>query len=1159
MSDSVERIVGGRYRVERELGKGGMGVVYLGRDLTREMDVAIKLCRRQDARAMLWLKREFRVVASLRHPNLVELFDLVAHGFDCYFTMEYLVGVDPWKWVTTSEFGGDETDTLAPLRQLPRTLTAPGVPPNVDFSRARAILAQLAEAIAFLHARGVVHRDIKPSNVLVVNGTAKLLDFGLALDRDRLDGEVARETRIVGTPAYMAPEYVAKQLVTPAMDVYSLGVLAFQLLTGVSPNSPGRDKNMPLPRASRLHPAIPRDLDIVIEQMVSPDPARRPSALEVATRIAKSSTQPTRPSRRVERFVGRARELEQINQFVMDEAPRAHVVVVRGPSGVGKSALVEEALRRARISGDSPELVWRGRCHERELVPYRAFDFVVDDLAAELVRDPQLVAGIEYAGALSRGFPSLGRALATLELAGPVDDLRVERERSLLAMAELFDLALAGYRGVVVIDDLQWADKDSLELLEVIVTRVSRPLAIIATWSDSGTSSEALAAIVARVSAKIVALEPMANIELAELVASVAPVAPIDQIRAAIEVAAGSPYLAELIGRELGESGELDPRHAEARLLARLSADERAIIDLTTIATSGTTFDQLRELTQLPSAQLASLVRSLEHERVIKLSPSASGDPIYSCYHQRLRDAASAAIDIADRRALHRRFAELGEIQHAAPDQLAHHFEQAGERSHAARWAIAAGDAARKQLAWAVATDWYARAVALGETSAREQLAECLFLGGKLAEAAAVYEELAAADGGHRWRVRAAESYIKLGELERGLAIIDGVLAAHGEPRAQNRIASTARTLAVTSRWLLPMRKRQPPNDVLLAAYRVIASFLSTPYPIEAFEYVMRSVAAADQLRDRDNHGMGMAMLAVYLGIGTLGRFGDRAVHIAAQSGAPYPRMVAAGATGILATIRGDWTGMRRAHEEGHRICMQLGLQKSWEASFLRTYTALGEYLAGEPARAIVILDELTESSEDLFARALIGSYRARALLLDGQLEAARAAEHGVATAPVAKRGLAAIYRQLFAGELALADGDWRRAEAIGNELARHARSEWLSAIPAVSAMIEQLIATAELGRGDRDAAGRARRRARKLERASKVSFHAVTALRLRGQAELRLGNTGEAKRVLEQAAAIGTQRGSKLDNLAIARLLGKQVDLGSLAFAVHWSTAGMV
>ena len=269
--------------------------------------------------------------------------------------------------------------------------------------------------------------------------------------------------------------------------------------------------------------------------------------------------------------------------------------------------------------------------------------------------------------------------------------------------------------------------------------------------------------------------------------------------------------------------------------------------------------------------------------------------------------------------------------------------------------------------------------------------------------------------------------------------------------------------------------------------------------------------------------------------------------------------MVAAGASGILATLRGDWDAMRRAHDEGHRICMKLGLQKSWEASFLRTYSALGEYYAGEPARAIAILDDLADTSDDLFARALIGSYRARALLLDGQLDAARAALREVADAPVAKRGLAAMYRQVFMGELALADGEWARAEAIGNELARHARREWLSAIPAVSAMIDILIATAELGRGDRAAALRARARARKLERRGRVSFYFVTALRLRGQAELRLGNVTEANRILLRAAAAGAQRGSKIDRLAIDCLLGKPVDLGSLAFAVRWSTAGMV
>src|SRR5213075_3128860 len=83
-----------------ELGHGGMGVLYLGGDLRRDMDVAIKLCGRTDTLAMLWLKREFRVVASLRHPNLVELQELVAREGICYFTMEYVAGVDPRRWVT---------------------------------------------------------------------------------------------------------------------------------------------------------------------------------------------------------------------------------------------------------------------------------------------------------------------------------------------------------------------------------------------------------------------------------------------------------------------------------------------------------------------------------------------------------------------------------------------------------------------------------------------------------------------------------------------------------------------------------------------------------------------------------------------------------------------------------------------------------------------------------------------------------------------------------------------------------------------------------------------------------------------------------------------------------------------------------------------------
>src|SRR5262249_49477458 len=132
---------------------------------------------------------------------------------------------------------------------------------------------------------------------------------------------------------------------------------------------------------------------------------------------------------------------------------------------------------------------------------------------------------------------------------------------------------------------------------------------------------------------EMIALAPLANLELAEIVAGVAPAAPIEHVRAAIALADGSPYLAELIGRELAavETGDVDPRYAESRLLARLSPSERAIVELTAIATSGTTFEQLRSLAELPSAKLTSVMRALEDARLVKLSPSASGDAIYTC------------------------------------------------------------------------------------------------------------------------------------------------------------------------------------------------------------------------------------------------------------------------------------------------------------------------------------------------------------------------------------------------------------------------------------------------------------------------------------------------------------------------------------------------
>jgi energy-coupling factor transporter ATP-binding protein EcfA2 len=1257
-----------------------MGVVYLGRDLRLDMDVAIKFRGVTHSDATLWLKREFRSVASLRHPNLVELYELVAHDKSCYFTMEYLPGMDPRRWVERrapgapgaqdrddAMFSEHSTRSAAPLQEAntaatdppatPVTVAAPVVPrlvPAVDFVRLRDVIVQLAEGIAYLHARGVIHRDVKPSNAIVVGGVVKLLDFGLALERHRQEDDVARESRIVGTAAYLAPEYLERLVVSPQMDVYALGVLAFELCTGQPPFGgtlhvlsrlqAGRIK---IPRVAEINPEIPPDLDEVIDSMLAADPEQRPSALEVVQRLASGGSQPASPARvrREPPFVGRKRELAQIAEHVADPTARGRLVVVVGPSGSGKTTLIDRAVAHATgIEREHDSLVWRGRCHERERLPYRAFDQIVDDLATELAGDPRLARGIDHAAALARVFPVLAPLIDPRRDEPPLADLRVERERALLALVQTFAKLVTTPHGLIVLDDLQWADDDSLELLALLVEQIDVPLTVLASWTSDGSIAlpPAVAALSDRLgsAAQIIDVPAMTEDDLLAMLAELAPRAPTSRLAHAARLAQGSPYIAELIGRELGETDVADPAAAEQRRLDRLEPAERMVAEITALSAGAATFEQLRALAQLPSGRLQSVLRGLEDARVVRATPALAGDPVYVFYHQRLRETANSAMADEARCAMHERFARWFEDSSSVAagaeldaGQLAYHWQHAGAPERAAHWAIVAGDAAKSQLAWALAASWYQRAVALTDgipvgtdatrasssrsepaamrssidrIAVRGKLAECLFLGGKLAAAADEFLALARieasaravgaartddASAGNasagdarglrdspdiradRWRVRAAEAYLKLGELDRGLAELDGVLARRGEKRTKIRALSVARAAAVGARWLspLPTRKRAV-DDVLAAVYRVIASFLSTPYPLESLEYVLRGVALAEKTGDRGAYAMGMATLSAYVATGSLGRFGDRAVanarRLSEQSGAPYPRMVAAGAAGMLATLRGEWTAMRTAHEEAEAVCKKLGLERSWEASFLRTYWALGELYAGEPARAEELLRALVDTSEDLWTRAMLGSCRGRVLVLAGDLDGARDVALELDRTPAARQGMAGIYRQVFLGELALAQHEWELAASIADALAESARAQWLHVMPPVAAMIEVIEATAHLGLArekldghrskvhPRQLVERVRVVATRLLRRGRWSFYGATAARLLAQAARLAGDDDRA--LLAEARRAADARGGKVDRLAVRALAGEPVDAGALASAVAWSTAGM-
>jgi tetratricopeptide (TPR) repeat protein/tRNA A-37 threonylcarbamoyl transferase component Bud32 len=248
------------YAVEALLGRGGMGIVYKARHLRLKRSVALKMLitgayagPRERAR----FQREAEAVAGLRHPNIVQVYDVAEHQGWPYFTMELVEGGS-----LARALGG----TPKPARQ------------------AAALLAALAEAVQVAHQAGIVHRDLKPSNILLTaEGTPKIADFGLARHFDGGPALTPSGDRM-GTPSYMAPEQVIGKAgaIGPAADIYALGSLLYEMLTGRPPfrgdTASETERQViaedPVPPA-RLNPKVPRDLETICLKCLHKDPQRR--------------------------------------------------------------------------------------------------------------------------------------------------------------------------------------------------------------------------------------------------------------------------------------------------------------------------------------------------------------------------------------------------------------------------------------------------------------------------------------------------------------------------------------------------------------------------------------------------------------------------------------------------------------------------------------------------------------------------------------------------------------------------------------------------------------------------------------------------------------------------------------------------------------------
>jgi serine/threonine protein kinase/tetratricopeptide (TPR) repeat protein len=537
IGDRLRRL--GDYTILREIGRGGMGVVYEALDERRDTVVALKTVRRGDSAAILRFKQEFRALADVSYPNLVTLHELTADGLSWFFTMELVEGVD---FLTFIRSGADRPASEATVHLgLPiPSLGRAGMPATVvsteteasqpqpmgagagepgdrgasldpeALARLRHVLRQLAEGIAVLHEADRLHRDLKPSNVIVTrHGRAVILEFGLAAELGPSGPHQSPLPYVLGTYRYISPEQAAGRPVSPASDWYSFGSMLYEALTGRPPflGHPFEvlraEQQSEPPAPCALVPGLPDDLNALCFELLRRDPEGRPAGGEVLRRLGSTTGAPELPvplpvpSQRAAPLVGRARELECLGAGYADVCRgRTVAVYIHGPSGIGKTALVRRFLEEQ--AGRGKALILASRCYEQESVPYKALDGVVDALGRYL-------KGLPLAEALAllprdirslvRVFPALGQAEAVATAPRPaaeVPDPQELRRRAFGALREL--LARLGDRRPLVlsIDDLQWGDTDSAALLLDLLRPPDSPrLLLLGCYrsEDAATSS----------------------------------------------------------------------------------------------------------------------------------------------------------------------------------------------------------------------------------------------------------------------------------------------------------------------------------------------------------------------------------------------------------------------------------------------------------------------------------------------------------------------------------------------------------------------------------------------------------------------------------------------------------------------------------------------
>jgi tetratricopeptide (TPR) repeat protein/tRNA A-37 threonylcarbamoyl transferase component Bud32 len=937
-------MVGRRYLIQEQLGRGGMGVVYTALDSFTGKQVALKKSgvfasgmetlapTADNTEFRLLLVNEFKILAGLRHPNIISVLD---YGFDedksPYFTMELL--------------------------QNARSLRDAGQDRPMDYKL--DLVVQMLQALAYLHRHNILHRDLKPGNVLVVNGEVKVLDFGIAMLRKQA-AEDDQET--VGTPMYMAPEILRGMQPTPAADLYAVGVMAYELFVGQHPfhfssmNDLYNDILFSMPE-------VPVDtlgagLALVIQRLLLKSPEDRYAsanavieALNEATdHHFEAETAATRSSfLEAAPFAGREREMQQL----LDEMSAAlkgegRSWLIGGENGVGKSRLTDELRIHALVEGAN---VLRGQAISEQGNPYEVWPDVLYRLSVLSDIDPQEAAILapivpKIATLVSGELPQL-----------PEVDAGAAQDRMFRTIEGI--IARYNHPLLIILSDLHWADDESLQLLARLLPMVSqKPVMLVGSYRDD--ERPRLPELLPGMNLLKVKRLDAQGIE-AVLVSILGEVGHNRQLIALLEreTEGNMFFLLEVVRALAEEAGQLDQINAMRlpekvvtggvqaiidRRLDRVPAADRPLLNLAAVAGRQLDLDVLQKLE--PEIDFDEWLSDASEAAVLEVE-----EETWSFAHNQVRERIVADLDEDTFRALHRRLAEAieavypdGEGQFAA---LAQHWEWAQEADKAFRWYKLAGENSEEAYAPIKAIEYYRKALSLmgaGRKAARQRVE--IFTGlGKMLRWQTHFDE--AADI-YRAMLSEAEDLDDKIAQARALIGLSDVLNSQGDRQGTFDYALQAETVAREVGKKAQRELLDALGNKAWGQYRLKQDDAAWVTAQEALEL-------ARSLKLREPIGRNLSIL------GSISGFANRleesetfmreAADIARELGSKRDIAIRVNNLGELRKLRGDFHEAITLYKEALDGFREIGYRDNELAALHNlgvTYVELQEYATGE-------------------------------------------------------------------------------------------------------------------------------------------------------------------------------------------------------------------